>query len=80
MWFDKFFKTVMASNWIDEKEVYQLKQDNVRVMAFKKKYGLEDKFVIIYSGNIGQYFDLENFIKAVEQFKPETKTADIQVS
>ena len=53
MWFDKFFKTVMASNWIDEKEVYQLKQDNVRVMAFKKKYGLEDKFVIIYSGNIG---------------------------
>ena len=40
------------------------------------QYGLNDKFVIMYSGNIGLYYDLENLIKVVERFKPGTKTAD----
>ena len=49
---------------------------NERVAAFKKKYGLDDKFVIMYSGNIGLYYDLENLIRVVEKFKAGTKTAD----
>ena len=28
-------------------------------MEFKKKYGLDGKFMIMYSGNIGLYYDLE---------------------
>ena len=40
------------------------------VLAFKKKYGLDGKFVIMYSGNIGLYYDLENLIKVVERIKP----------
>ena len=44
--------------------------------AFKNKYGLENKFVIMYSGNIGLYYDLENIIKVIEKFKPGTKTPD----
>ena len=69
-------KTVMINNWIDEKEIYPLPEDHPKVVAFKKKYGLDGKFVIMYSGNIGLYYDLENLMKVVEQFKPGTKAAD----
>ena len=68
--------TVMINNWIDENEIYPLKPDHERIVAFKKKYSLDGKFVIMYSGNIGLYYDLENLIEVVERFKPGTKTAD----
>lgn len=61
-------KTVMINNWIDESEIYPLPQDHERIVAFKKKYGLDDKFVIMYSGNIGLYYDLEKLIKVLKQF------------
>lgn len=69
-------KTVMINNWIDEKEIYPVEADYPKVVAFKEKYGLQDKFVIMYSGNIGLYYDLENIMKVIEQVKPGTKTAD----
>ena len=56
-------KTVMINNWTDETKIYPLPQDHQRVMEFKKKYGLDGKFVIMYSGNIGLYYDLEKLIK-----------------
>ena len=77
---------VMINNWIDEKEINPLPDDNEKVVKFKKKYGLEGKFVIMYSGNIGLYYDLEKLIKVMKQFrkgytltgqyKPGMKTAD----
>ena len=69
-------KTVMINNWIDENEIYPLDENNEKVLAFRKKYGLDGKFVIMYSGNIGLYYDLEKLIEVVERFKPGTKTAD----
>ena len=57
------------NNWINEKEIYPLPEDNEKVMAFKKKYGLDGKTVIMYSGNIGLYYDLENLIKVIGRFK-----------
>jgi glycosyltransferase involved in cell wall biosynthesis len=69
-------KTVMINNWIDEKEIYPLEPDNEKVVAFKKKYGLDGKFVIMYSGNIGLYYDLENLIRVIEKYGTGTKTAD----
>lgn len=69
-------KTVMINNWIDENEIYPLDENNEKALAFKKKYGLDGKFVIMYSGNIGLYYDLENLIKVVEKIKLGTKTAD----
>lgn len=69
-------RTVMINNWIDEKEIYPVEGNHPKVVAFKKKYGLQDKFVIMYSGNIGLYYDLENLMKVIEQVKPGTKTAD----
>ena len=41
-------KTVMINNWIDENEIYPLDENNEKVLAFKKKYGLDGKFVIMY--------------------------------
>lgn len=69
-------KTVLINNWIDEKQIYPLPNDHEKVLLFKKKYSLEDKFVIMYSGNIGLYYDLENLMKVIEKFKPGTKIMD----
>lgn len=68
-------KSAMINNWIDEKEIYPLEAGNEGVEAFKKQYGLDDKFVIMYSGNIGLYYDLQNLMKVVRAFKPGVKTA-----
>lgn len=69
-------KTVMINNWIDESEIYPLPEDHPKVLAFKKQYGLDGKFVIMYSGNIGLYYDLENLIQVIKRFGPDTKTQD----
>lgn len=69
-------KTVMINNWIDEKEIYSVEVNHSRVVAFKEKYGLQNKFVIMYSGNIGLYYDLENLMKVIEGVNPGTKTTD----
>lgn len=68
-------KHTMINNWIDEKEIYPLPADNSGVVNFKEKYGLENKFVIMYSGNIGLYYDLEGIIRVIEKFKG-AKTPD----
>jgi glycosyltransferase involved in cell wall biosynthesis len=57
------------NNWIDEKEIYPLPVDHSKVISFRKKYGLENKFVIMYSGNIGLYYDLENLMPVIKSFK-----------
>ncbi|WP_127498103.1 glycosyltransferase family 4 protein [Paenibacillus glycanilyticus] len=59
------------NNWIDEKEIYPLPSDHKQVVSFKKKYGLENKFVIMYSGNIGLYYDLENIMHVIKEFKEQ---------
>lgn len=62
-------KNVVINNWIDEKTIYPLPADNENVMAFKKQYGLQDKFVIMTSGNIGLYYDFENILKIIGEHK-----------
>lgn len=62
-------KYVMINNWIDEKKVYPLSIDHPKVIEFRKKYALIDKFVIMYSGNIGLYYDLEGLIRVIKTFK-----------
>ena len=62
-------KNTFINNWIDEKEIYPLEQNHSKIVAFKEKYNLQDKFIIMYSGNIGLYYDLENIIKVIAKFK-----------
>ncbi len=70
-------KTSCVNNWIDEDVVFPLPRDNEKVLAFKQQYNLNDKFIIMYSGNIGLYYDLENIIKVIEKFQG-IKTTDGQ--
>lgn len=69
-------KSALINNWIDETEIYPFGAEHEKVVAFKKQYGLDGKFIIMYSGNIGLYYDLENLMRVIEKFKPGTKTAD----
>lgn len=62
---------VVINNWIDETKVYPLEHSDERVAAFRKQYGLEGKFVIMTSGNIGLYYDFENLLKIMATFKDE---------
>ena len=65
----------IINNWIDEEEIYPLSHDDKGVEEFNKTYGLDNKFVIMYSGNIGLYYDLEGLIKVIGNFK-NAKTHD----
>ena len=60
---------VVINNWINEKEIYPLDKNTPEIVDFKKKYNLDGKFVIMYSGNIGLYYDLENIIPIIDKFK-----------
>ncbi len=67
--------TIFVNNWIDEQGVFPLSREYERIVTFKQQYGLEGKFVFMYSGNIGLYYDLENIIKVIEKFK-DARTPD----
>ena len=66
---------IMINNWIDEKEIYPLPIDDAGVTAFRREYGLDEKFVFMYSGNIGLYYDLEGLIQVIGEFQ-NAKTPD----
>lgn len=68
-------KYTYINNWIDEKEIYPLSHEDANVSAFRKKHGLEDKFVFMYSGNLGIFYDLENIIRVLKKFR-KGKTLD----
>ena len=64
---------IMINNWIDEKQIRPLPIEDPGVAGFRSRFGLDGKFVIMYSGNIGLYYDLENLMRVMEQFQ-NTKT------
>ena len=59
------------NNWINEKEIIPLSEDDKRVQQFKKEHGLDEKFVIMYSGNIGLYYDLLELERVIASFKDQ---------
>lgn len=67
--FDTLPDYAYINNWINEKEIFPLPKGDRQVEAFKEQYGLQGKFVIMYSGNIGLYYDLLNIIKVIEKFQ-----------
>lgn len=69
-------KYTIINNWMDEKKLYPLPLDNTKVSAFRNLHDFGDDFVIMYSGNIGLYYDLEGILKVIERFKPGTKTVN----
>lgn len=57
------------NNWIDEQTIVPLPSDDPKVVDFKEKYGLAEKKVIMYSGNLGLYYDLLNIVKIFAKYK-----------
>ncbi|MBM7573506.1 glycosyltransferase family 4 protein [Aquibacillus albus] len=58
----------VINNWIDEKVVIPLSNDDEVIKKFKNYYKLNNKFIVMYSGNLGLYYDLENIIKITKEF------------
>lgn len=69
-------KVIMINNWIDEKTICPINDNDINLMRFKEKYGIKNKFVIMYSGNIGLYYDLENIVKVINRISPKTVSGD----
>ncbi|MDD9148993.1 MULTISPECIES: glycosyltransferase family 4 protein [unclassified Sporolactobacillus] len=55
-------------NWTDENEIVPLPKTERHVHRFLEENGLKEKFIIMYSGNLGLYYDLENLIKLTKEF------------
>ena len=66
---------IMINNWIDEKQIRPLPKDDPDVTAFRNRFDLDGKFVIMYSGNIGLYYDLEGLFRVIESVR-NVKTRD----
>lgn len=62
-------KAIIINNWIDEDEIYPLTKNNIEVNEFINKYNLNNKFVVMYSGNIGLFYDLENLVKVANKLR-----------
>ncbi|MEI5945761.1 glycosyltransferase family 4 protein [Bacillus albus] len=65
----KIPKHTVINNWTNEQEVIPVDKSNENIQQFLTENGLEDKFIIMYSGNIGLYYDLENIIHVTSHFK-----------
>lgn len=59
----------VINNWTDENDILPLDKSHPEVSQFLNENGLQDKFIVMYSGNLGLYYDLENLIKYTELFK-----------
>ncbi|MDF2926669.1 MAG: glycosyl transferase family 1 [Paenibacillaceae bacterium] len=58
----------VINNWTDEQAIVPLDKAHPKVARFLEQHGLTGKFVVMYSGNMGLYYDLENLIKVTESF------------
>lgn len=59
-------KIKIIHNWADEHFIIPIKKEE---NWFVKKYNLEDKFIILFSGNIGLLQDLSTVMNAAEKLK-----------
>ncbi len=65
-------KMVYIPNWVDTNFIRPLPKEN---NAFRLKYNLQDKFVVLYSGNIALTQGLETVIKAATLVKDTPEIA-----
>lgn len=58
----------IISNWTDEDAIVPLEKNEPEIRGFLETHGLQDKFIVMYSGNLGLYYDLENLIQVSKEF------------
>ncbi len=64
-------KILVIPNWVDTKKIVPIDKDK---NLFLKKYNFDNKFLIMYSGNIGLPHNLENLIYALEKIRDKDWT------
>ena len=64
-------KVVVIQNWVDADVIYPIKFDN----AFRAEHLLDGKFVVMYSGNIGQTQRFDMLLDAAERLKENENIA-----
>ena len=68
-------RNVVINNWADDESIRPLPKDDSGVAAFRRRYGLEGKFVVMYSGNLGLYYDLPALLDVFAEFAGEPDVA-----
>ncbi|MGG3571837.1 glycosyltransferase family 4 protein [Bacillus gobiensis] len=66
---------VVINNWTNEDVIIPLSKNEPDIQQFLNENRLDDKFIIMYSGNLGLYYDLENIIKITKHFKENKNLA-----
>lgn len=59
----------VINNWTDEQDITPLPRSHANVSKFLKDHDLQGKFIVMYSGNLGLYYDLENIIRVASDFR-----------
>lgn len=62
-------KVHIINNWIDDKTIYPMNKNESKVAKFINMYKLNNKFIVMYSGNLGLFYDLENLIKVAKNLE-----------
>lgn len=62
-------KHVVINNWTNEIDIVPMEKTIQPIKNFLNENNLDHKFIVMYSGNIGLYYDLENIIKVTKHFK-----------
>lgn len=61
-------RVAVIHNWEDEEFIKPMnKEDN----PFSQKHGLVDPFTVLYSGNIGEFHDLDTLVEAAAAFEDD---------
>lgn len=59
-------KIIVINNWAHNEHLFPIeKKDNI----FLEKYGLQDKFIVLYSGNMGMSHDVDLIVDVAYQLK-----------
>jgi glycosyltransferase involved in cell wall biosynthesis len=61
-------RVIIAPNWTDERAITPLEPDRNHL---RQAWGLEDKFVVAYSGNLGRAHEYATVLGAAERLKDE---------
>ncbi|QIO20862.1 glycosyltransferase family 4 protein [Haloarcula sp. JP-L23] len=62
-------KVEIIHNWEDEEFIEPVEKEN---NPFSEKHDLIDPFTVIYSGNIGEFHDLETIVKAAKRLEDDS--------
>jgi glycosyltransferase involved in cell wall biosynthesis len=65
----------IVRNWADTHALRPIKGDN----PFRKQWGLDDRFVVMYSGNFGYVWDLDVVLDAAAALRDQSRIAFVLV-